>query len=84
MIRKYAGWVGYHTRDQVAGAYPNGSRVEKILAEPHDGHMNGAWATVLGSLVHRRTGRLIYFVEWDNKPGCAVAVTGEKIRVSYH
>jgi hypothetical protein len=79
-IRDYPGWIGGHSREQVPGAIPNGTRVRKVKTEPVDTHPIGAEATVLGSIAieHPELG-VAYFVEWDAKPKVAVLVVSWKI-----
>jgi hypothetical protein len=77
-IRNHAGYRGLFTRHQAAGAYANGSRVEKVLADSGDTHQVGALATVLGSIHHPELG-FGYFVEWDSHPRHAGFVEGRKI-----
>jgi hypothetical protein len=80
MIRLHDGWTGVHTRDEAAGAIPNGTRVYKDVFEDGDTHPTGARATVLGSLYAPGPG-YAYFVEWDDTPRVAVLVAGMKIRI---
>ena len=72
---------GLFTTDQYPGAYPNGSRVTKINAEPGDTHQNGSTATVLGSFGHPDVGHG-YFVEWDDCPKKAVFIEASKVQLS--
>lgn len=81
--RFYPGWVGLHTRDEVLGAWRNGTRVIKVKTEPGDAHPLGSMATVLGSMQAPDPDRTLgYFVEWDAKPRCAVFVMAAKITAS--
>lgn len=73
------GYIGAFTRDTAVGAIPSGMRVIKVKSETGDAHGDGACATVLGSF--GAEGLLLYFVEWDEKPGFAVAVAAWKIGV---
>lgn len=75
------GWLGAFTREQVPGAWPNGTRVVKVIAEEGDGHQLGEMATVLGSLSHPDIydGKPCYFLEWDGHPRVAVACLGWKL-----
>lgn len=79
----YPGWAGMHTRREAPGAFPNGTRVVKILDEPGDTHLVGSLATVLGSIPAPAALRVIapyfYFVEWDVLPRVAVGVASVKI-----
>ena len=72
------------TTEHAEGALPNGTRVEKTLSKPGDTHVDGAKATVLGSLgpipwedMPRVYG---YFVEWDDYPGIPAFVAGHRLR----
>jgi hypothetical protein len=63
-----------------------GTRVEKTLSKPDDGHPDGARATVLWSLgpLHKDAGEFPagtygYFVRWDDFPD-PVFVVGTRIR----
>jgi hypothetical protein len=78
MIQLYEGWGGMHTREQAAGAIPNGTRVRKDVSEDGDSHPVGTRATVLGSLYEPDLG-YGYFVEWEPTPRVAVFVAGFKI-----
>lgn len=77
-VRAHIGWEGQFTDDQAVGAYPNGTRIEKIRAEANDTLRNGATGTVIGSL--RGNGILGYFIEWDNMPRMAVFVGSHRVR----
>jgi hypothetical protein len=57
----------------------NGTRVYKIASEPGDKHRDGALATVLGS-IHDPDLGYGYFVEWDDLPKQAVAITEGRCR----
>ncbi len=80
-VREHPGYHGLFTRDEVLGAYRNGSRVTKTHAEPGDAHPNGATATVLGSIAHPDIG-VAYFVEWDDKPTFAVLVVARRVTIA--
>lgn len=78
-IRAHPDYRGAFTREQAREAkFANGSRVEKTLLEPGDGHPLGARATVLGSIYAPGLG-CAYFVEWDATPRVAVLVVEGKI-----
>lgn len=77
-LRAYPGWGGIFTRQQAPGAYPNGTRVKKVKAEPGDKHPIGTEATVLGSMAAPPVGTG-YFVEWDSRPSYAVFVIDWKV-----
>ncbi len=81
-VKPQDGWVGVFTRSRAPGAYPNGSRVEKVATEEGDTHPIGALATVLGSVCDLAQPHLGigYFVEWDAHPRRAVLVVANKIR----
>lgn len=80
---------------QADGAIPNGTRIIKNNARPGDSTPEGTLGTVISSLdVPRREAEAIfaagksravvkhlYFVEWDDKPGLAVATADDKIGV---
>jgi hypothetical protein len=89
-LRGEPGWAGVFTREQAPGALPNGSTVMKTLDAPGDSHELGARATVLGSIgpqpesvdVGDRVvpaGAYVYFVEWEDAPRAAVAVTSDRV-----
>lgn len=73
-----SGWTGTFTRQQAAGAYPNGTRVVKLLGEPEDRTPVGTHGTVLGSM-HRPGYPIVYFVEWDCSPKTAIGVVAYKV-----
>lgn len=76
------GWSGAFTRQQAAEAiYPNGARIEKAEFVEGDSHMTGARGTVLGSIHEPKLGTA-YFIEWDDEPKVAVAVTEKRIRAA--
>lgn len=65
------------TREQAAGAWSNGTRVQKTNSDRADTHRDGALGTVIGSI---GAGGLVgYFVEWDDKPGVPVFVAGPRL-----
>lgn len=72
------GWLGIITRHEAKGAYPNGTRVEKVDEDPGDTRPLGSLGTVLGSLRADPIGTA-YFVEWDSAPRHSVLVTAWKI-----
>ena len=84
-IRHYAGWFGVHTQDQADGAWPNGTRVVKVLTEEGDSHQTGDMGTVIGSIeAPPDVARLydagyFYFIEWDDHPRIAVGIISLKI-----
>ena len=87
-VRNYPGYFGSFTRQQAAGAIPNGAEIRKVDEEKGDATPIGTTGKVLGSLdvekidpsmVVRYGGRFMYFVEWSDKPGVAVAVIDWKI-----
>ncbi len=81
-ITQEPGWSNPFTRQQAPQArFPNGSRISKYKSETGDITLAGTQGTVLGSLYHPTLG-FGYFVEWDDKPRCAVFVVGWKIGVS--
>ena len=79
-LRPEPGWRGVFTREQVWGAWPNGTRVVKVQQELGDGTPLGARGTVLGSMRHpARPDLLAYFIEWEALPRLAVAVMDWKL-----
>lgn len=79
-IKQHPGYYGAFTRNQVDGAWPNGSRVIKIKSETGDTHRVGERATVLGSMFHADVSpHVFYFIEWDASPGMAVGCAGWKL-----
>ena len=75
------GWIGAFTREQAAGALPNGTPIVKVQTENGDAHPVGTLGVVLGSFSHPEIldGQLFYFTEWTHKPRVAVAVVAWKI-----
>jgi len=75
------GYVGWFTREQAAGAWENGTTVEKIRKDPTDDHAIGERAIILGSIRNPAEPGLgiMYFVEWDRTPGYAVACIDWKL-----
>lgn len=87
-IREYPGYVGAHTRNEAVGAFPNGTRIRKCLAEEGDAHPVGVIGSVLGSIAVPETAEELhkispycYFVEWDDQPKKAVFTAGKKIEI---
>jgi hypothetical protein len=72
------GWTGLFTRNEVLGAWRNGTRIVKVAKDEGDANPVGVTGTVLGSLAHPREG-LCYFIEWDGRPRMAVACIAWKI-----
>lgn len=84
-IQNEPDWEGMFTRYHATGAYENGARIEKCEREEGDATPIGVGGVVLGSVPHStvingRAIRYAYFVEWDDKPRKAVAVTDFKIK----
>jgi hypothetical protein len=76
------GWSGAFTRQQAAEAiHKNGARIEKAEYVDGDAHVTGARGTVLGSIHEPKLGTA-YFIEWDDEPKVAVAVTEKRIRAA--
>ena len=65
-------------RKEAAGCWPNGSRVAKQNSEPGDGHADGSFATVVGSITTPEG--VGYFVTWDDAPDMCCAIKGTRIR----
>jgi hypothetical protein len=70
------------TTEQAAGAWPNGTRVEKANSCETDAHRDGALGTVRGSIA--AGGYLGYFVEWDDLSGVPVFVAAPRLRKAAH
>lgn len=72
-----------YIRDEAPGAWPNGTRVVKLVQEPTDAHAVGAEAVVLGSLgpasYMQHQSIYGYFVEWDDTPGIPCFVLSTRI-----
>jgi hypothetical protein len=92
-IRDWPGYVGAFTRDQAEGAIPNGATIRKAKLEKNDSTPLGTLGVVLGSFdgiklglseAERNGSRFMYFIEWFNKPGCAVCVVDWKIEAAPH
>lgn len=81
------GYVGMFTRNQAAGAIPNGSTIRKRNSEPGDANPNGALGVVLGSIDAREFDlpaqfagvTYCYFIEWHAYPRKAVGTTDIKV-----
>lgn len=68
------------THDELPGALPNGTLVEKIATDPEgDKHEDGAKAHILGSAAHP-DGGLTYCVEWEDMPGLPVWIGEGRIK----
>lgn len=82
VLRNEPGWIGAFTRDQAAGAIPNGADVVKTGSEPEDSQKDGTRGIVLGSISHPdlQDGMIFYFVEWRTAPRLAVGVLATKIQ----
>ena len=72
------GWLGRFTEQDAPGAIRKGARIFKAQDELGDGTPLGTGGTVLGSMHDPEKGTC-YFIEWDDKPKCAVAVIAWKI-----
>jgi hypothetical protein len=76
------GWAGVFTRrEAVEALHKNGARIEKAEFVAGDAHPVGARGTVLGSIHDEKLGTA-YFIEWDDEPKVAVAVTEKRIRLA--
>jgi hypothetical protein len=76
------GYVGAFTRNQVEGAFLNGSKIVKVKSEKDDAHAIGDRGSVLGSIEipdSEPDRRIMYFIEWDNLPCVAVACSAWKL-----
>lgn len=86
-FRNEPGYVGAFTRESAPGALPPGSRIVKTASEAGDAMPDGAPGVVLGSFgdghaferPDLRGADFLYFVEWDARPGYAVATSNRKI-----
>lgn len=78
-IGYHPGYAGAFTRHQAKGAYPNGSRVEKVWCEEGDSTPLGTKGIVLGSLIGGPELGIAYFIEWDDKPQVAVGTVAKKV-----
>jgi hypothetical protein len=80
-IRNWPGYTGAFTRNEVLGAWRNGTRVVKQKSEAGDAHPDGSLGTVLGSMADKKfmDGLVFYFIEWDAKPRFAVGTVGWKV-----
>jgi len=69
------------TTEQAPGAWPNGSRVIKLIFEEGDAHQVGDLATVIGSLgpFAYQGSRYGYFVIWDDTPDVPVFSVDKKL-----
>lgn len=81
-FRDEPGYIGAFTREQAAGAIPNGLPVIKGAGEAGDGTPEGTPGVVLGSFRHPAVmdGLICYFIEWKNRPRVACAVVEWKIK----
>lgn len=81
-LREEPGWFGAFTRATAPGAIPGGTRIAKCDSEDGDSTPDDTPGVVLGSISHPEVenGALLYFVEWSNRPGLAVACMGFKVR----
>lgn len=79
-LREEEGWVGVFTRDTYDGCMPSGTRVVKVNSEEGDGHLDGEYGTVLGSIGHPELPMVFYFVEWDSSPRRAVGTINYKLQ----
>lgn len=83
--RSEPGWIGAFSREQAAGALPNGTRVVKHNSEPRDGTPDGTPGVVLGSgcaTFPEAGGETVFFywIEWAHRPRVAVGVMATKLR----
>lgn len=78
-IREEPGWQGSFSRKQYSGALLNGTRIKKVAGVPGDKHSLGAQGTVLGSVMMFPWEPFVYFIEWDDSPRVAVAISNFKV-----
>lgn len=83
VVRFEPGWLGAFTRNEVARALRNGTRVVKTNSESGDANKDGAPGVVLGSISHPdvQNGAVMYFIEWDAMPRVAVGAMAQKVEV---
>lgn len=81
LLREEAGWLGTFTREQAAGALPNGTTIVKVNSQPGDFHANGTLGTVIGS-VGEYGAVVFYFIEWAPRPRCAVGTLAYKVKAA--
>lgn len=81
-IRYEPGWTWGFSRNEVLGAWKNGTRIVKTNSEPGDGHPDGTPGTILGSIASAavQDGAICYFVEWDSAPQVAVGCMWFKVK----
>jgi hypothetical protein len=79
LMQPRPGWTGHFVTSNAPGAHPAGSRVYKAAQDASgDFTALGTLGTVLGSMDGGPKG-LAYFIEWDDKPKCAVLAVAWKI-----
>jgi hypothetical protein len=79
-LKEHEGYWGVFTRAEVLGAWRNGTVVVKIASdEVGDYTANGTLGKVMGSLHHPDQG-VLYFIEWDDKPGIVIGCMAKKLR----
>lgn len=78
-LGEHEGYFGVFTRNQYPGALPNGSRVRKFNSERGDNTRDGVPGTIMGSIGHPELPGIMYFVEWDNRPGVVIGCMDTKL-----
>jgi hypothetical protein len=91
-LQSEPGWAGVLVRERAPGALAIGAPVVKVRSEPGDTFPDGTRGTVLGSIgpgpdepiptPHGATipaGAYLYFVEWEPRPRCAVAIASNRL-----
>ncbi len=85
-VRPEPGWIGSFVREQAPGALATGTRVIKARSEPGDTFPDGLGSIGPGPDVPVPTphgsvppGAYVYFVEWEPRPRCAIAITSTRI-----
>lgn len=81
-LREEEGWTGWFTRDHAEGALANGTRIVKSAYEDGDANPLGAKGVIVGSFRITNERPVLYFVEWEDYPRCAVGVMDWKIEES--
>jgi hypothetical protein len=77
----HPGYIGmFHNTDCASATMKIGDRCQKRNSEPGDTFPDGTQGTILGSVDGHDIGPLyFYYVEFDPKPGYAVAILNERV-----
>lgn len=76
----HPGYNGMFTRKAHPDALPNGTCISKVNSEAGDVTPNGTSGTIMGSVGCHELG-IMYFIEWDNKPGYVIGCVEKKVAV---